>query len=67
MGFFAYVDHRHGVGGVRCVRATSGRVDHLLGVAVVGGDEPASAFFAQGFLDASELGVHGFYGLDGGQ
>ncbi len=38
-------DHRHGAGGVRGERRVVARVDLLLGVAVVGGDQQAAARF----------------------
>ena len=54
------------VGGVGSVGAAGEWVDEHLGVAVVGGDEPVGAALLDGLVDASELGVYGFDGTDGG-
>ncbi len=62
---FGDVDHGHRVGGMRRVRAAGDGIDHQLGVAVVGGDEPASVSFLDGFVDAAELRVDGLDGADG--
>ncbi len=48
------------------VRAAGGGVDEHLGVAVVGGDEQASAALFDRLIDAVELGVDGLDGADGG-
>ena len=42
VGFFGHINKRHRVRGVRGVRAAGHRVHHQLGVAVVGGDQPAA-------------------------
>src|SRR6266700_4990624 len=65
-GVFADVNHGDWVSGVGGVRAAGDGVDHQFGVAVVGGDEPASVALLDGLVDAAELGVDGFAGLDGG-
>ena len=58
-------DERHGIGGVVSVGAVRDRVDHGLGVAVVGADDPGAFMSAQNLIDAGEAGVDGFDGADG--
>ena len=52
---------------MRGLRAAGGRVDHLLGVAVVGGDDHGSAGTLEGSIDLAEAGINGFDGFDGGR
>lgn len=59
-------DEGDGVGGVCGVGTTGDGVDEQLGVAVVGGDEQRTSTLFDGGVDAAELGVDGFDGLDGG-
>ena len=47
------------------VRTAGDRVNHLFGIAVIGGHKHGSAFGADGKFDAAEAGVHGFDGFDG--
>lgn len=59
-------DEGNRVGRVRGVRCASVRVDHLLGVAVVGGDGEDVAGFLTGVVDGSHGLVGGGDSLDGG-
>src|SRR3954447_2515713 len=54
-----------GIEGVGGVGGTVG-LEHVVAVAVVGGDDAGAAFGGDGVDDLGELGVHRFQGLDGG-
>ena len=47
------------------MRAAGCRIDQLLGIAVVGGNDHGAAIGAQRLLDAAEASVHRFHALDG--
>ncbi len=66
--FVARIVHqnqRHRIGRVIRVRARGDRIDHHLGVAVVGGDDPAAVLFFEALPDAPQTGVHRFDGANG--
>lgn len=58
-------DERHGVGRVGGVRRTSVRIDHLLGVTVVGGDGEDVAGFLACIVDGLDGLIGGGDGFDG--
>ena len=60
-----YHNHRHRVGGVRGERAAVYGVKHLVGVAVVGGDDALAAVLDDLVHHAAGALVHGLDGLDG--
>ncbi len=62
--FSATTMNGHGVGGVGGVRTARCRVDHHLGVAVVGRDQQRSTFGADRGFDPAQTGINGFDGLD---
>ena len=51
-------NERHRIGRVIRVRSVRHRIDHHLGVAVIGGDDPAAAASLQAVVDAPESGIH---------
>ena len=55
---------RHGVGGVRRVRTAGQQIDHLFGIAVIGGDERGAACFTYPFSDPAETRVDVLAGFD---
>ena len=57
-------DHRHRVGGVRGERAAVHGVEHLVGVAVVGGNDALAAVPDDLVHHAAGAFVHGLDGLD---
>ena len=59
-----HVEERHRVQRVRGVRRAGLGVDHLLAVAVVGGDDERAALLANGLRDATDAHVDGLDGLD---
>ena len=51
---------------MRGVRPARGRVDHQLGVAMIGGNQQRAPFCSHCRLDTSEAGIHRFDGFDSG-
>src|SRR5664279_4990900 len=64
-GIFGGNNKRNRVGGVRCLRTTGCRVDHLLSVAVVSGKDHGSASALECGINLSKTRVHGLDRLDG--
>src|ERR1039458_10597924 len=56
---FGHYDERHGIRGVRRLRTARGRIDHLLGIAVVGSDDHGSAALTECRVDLAQAAVNG--------
>ena len=57
-------DYRHRVGGMRGVRPPRSRIDHQLGVAVVGGDQHRSAPLLESLVDTPQAGINRLHSLN---
>ncbi len=59
-GIITHVDERDRIGRVVRMRATGFRIDHHLGIPVIGSDQPTTAGTFQGRIDFAEASIDSF-------